>query len=308
MMNTYTTPYIRTAETRFSNLPDFAFEPQYVALPSFPAMRMAYIDAPAANVSNGKIALCLHGEPSWSFLYRKMIPVLQAAGYRVIAPDLFGFGRSDKPVDPTWFQFLTHRQSLLEFVETLGLREILLIVQDWGGILGLTLPVVAPERYKQLLVLNTTLGTGDSGLTQGFKDWRTYMAAQANFDCAKLFARACPHLTQAELAAYNAPFENPESLAGVLRFPGLVPEFIDSQGAHESRLARQFWSNDWHGKSFMAIGALDPVLGPAVMNELRQRIRGCPQAMVVANGGHFLQEWQSLDHPIIQTALASFQN
>jgi pimeloyl-ACP methyl ester carboxylesterase len=158
------------------------------------------------------------------------------------------------------------------------------------------------------LVLNTTLGTGDSGLTQGFKDWRTYMAAQANFDCAKLFARACPHLTQAELAAYNAPFENPESLAGVLRFPGLVPEFIDSQGAHESRLARQFWSNDWHGKSFMAIGALDPVLGPAVMNELRQRIRGCPQAMVVANGGHFLQEWQSLDHPIIQTALASFQN
>jgi tRNA(adenine34) deaminase len=305
-MNTHATAYIRTPEARFANLPDFAFEPQYVTLTGFPKMRMAYIDAPPLGVAKGKVALCLHGEPSWSFLYRKMIPVLQASGYRVIAPDLFGFGRSDKPIDPAWFQFSTHRQSLLEFVEQLDLREILLIVQDWGGLLGLTLPMELPVRYKQLLAMNTTLGTGDTGLPQGFKDWRSYMTTQSAFDCGKLFTRSCPHLSPAELAAYNAPFEDPGALAGVLRFPALVPEFVDSQGAHESRLARQFWRSEWQGQSFMAVGALDPVLGPTVMDALRQQIRACPEPMMIAGGGHFVQEWQSDDHPIVQTALASF--
>jgi pimeloyl-ACP methyl ester carboxylesterase len=307
-MPNYATECLRTHESRFANLPGFAFSPSYTeALPSFPEMRMAYIDAAPIGIANGKTALCLHGEPSWSFLYRKMIPPLQAAGYRVLAPDLFGFGRSDKPSKESWFTFDTHRTSLIEFVEHLDLSSVLLLVQDWGGLLGLTLPVHAPQRYEELLVMNTTLGTGDIQLSQGFKDWRAYMAAQSSFDCSKLFLRSCPHLTVQEIKAYNAPFENPASLAGVRRFPQLVPEFIDSPGAGISRAAREFWRHEWKGKSFMAVGAKDPVLGPVVMEGLRQQILGCPEPMLIAEGGHFLQEWQSAEQPIIQTALASWE-
>ncbi len=298
---------VRTDESAFANIPDFLYKAIFIdTLPSFPALRMSYIDEPATSPPNGKVALCLHGEPSWSFLYRRMIPKLQAAGYRVIAPDLFGFGRSDKPIDEAWFQFDTHRASLLEFIEYLDLRNILLIVQDWGGLLGLTLPHHAPERYAQLLVMNTTLGTGDMQLSQGFKDWRAFMASQQNFDCSKLFSRSCPHLTIQETQAYSAPFPNLESLAGVRRFPQLVPEFIDSAGAATSRQARKFWQTQWQGQSFMAIGMKDPVLGPAVMQTLRKAISGCPEPMMIENGGHFLQEWQSEHNPIVENAVASW--
>jgi pimeloyl-ACP methyl ester carboxylesterase len=298
---------VRTDESCFSNLPSFSYVPSFIDnLPSFLGMRMAYIDAPAIGTPNGKIALCLHGEPSWSYLYRKMIPKLQAAGYRVVAPDLFGFGRSDKPVDDNWYQFETHRASLLEFIEYLGLNKILLAVQDWGGLLGLTLPHEASERYDQLLVMNTTLATGDVPLSQGFKDWRTFMASQQNFDCAKLFARACPHLSAAETQAYSAPYITVESLAGVRRFPALVPEHIDSPGASTSRDARQFWQAQWRGQSFMAIGMADPVLGTSVMHALRKIIRDCPEPMMIESGGHFLQEWQSEHNPIVETAIRSW--
>jgi pimeloyl-ACP methyl ester carboxylesterase len=299
---------IRTPETAFSAVPDFAYVPHFIkTLPSFGDLQMAYIDEAPISSPNGKVALCLHGEPSWSFLYRKMIPKLRANGYRVVAPDLFGFGRSDKPTNEAWFQFETHRTSLVELIEQLDLRDVLLIVQDWGGLLGLTLPHHSPERFVELLVMNTTLGTGEAPLTQGFKDWRAYMASQKQFDCAKLFSRACPHLTSAEVQAYAAPFESIASLAGVRRFPQLVPEFINSAGASISRDAKAFWQNQWQGKSFMAIGMKDPVLGPAVMNALRYIIRHCPEPMLVEDGGHFLQEWQSEHNPIVERAVASWQ-
>jgi pimeloyl-ACP methyl ester carboxylesterase len=298
---------VRTDESCFSNLLNFPYPASFIDdLPSFPGMRMAYIDAPATSTPNGKVALCLHGEPSWSYLYRKMIPKLQAAGYRVVAPDLFGFGRSDKPIDETWYQFETHRASLLEFIEHLDLNKILLVVQDWGGLLGLTLPHEASERYGQLLVMNTTLATGDVPLSQGFKDWRAFMASQQNFDCAKLFSRACPHLSKSETQAYSAPFSTVESLAGVRRFPALVPEYLDSPGASISRDARQFWRTQWRGQSFMAIGMADPVLGTSVMQALRTIIRDCPEPMMIENGGHFLQEWQSEHNPIVENAIESW--
>jgi pimeloyl-ACP methyl ester carboxylesterase len=301
------TQVIRTPESKFSALPNFAYKPHFVAaLPSFGSLRMAYIDEPPTGMANGKVALCLHGEPSWSFLYRKMIPKLQAAGYRVIAPDLFGFGRSDKPTVDTWFQFETHRASLLELVEHLNIKNILLVVQDWGGLLGLTLPLHAAHRYAQLLVMNTTLGTGDVPLSQGFKNWRAFMAMQNDFDCGKLFARACPHLSSEEAQAYNAPFDSVASLTGVRQFPLLVPEFADSDGALISRDARQFWQTQWQGQSFMAIGMKDPVLGPSVMQLLRKSLRGCPEPMMIENGGHFLQEWQSEHNPIVENAIASW--
>jgi pimeloyl-ACP methyl ester carboxylesterase len=296
----------RISESAFVGIPDFPYRPQFTVLPSFGGLCMAYIDEAPTSASNGKVALCLHGEPSWSFIYRKMIPHLQAAGYRVVAPDLFGFGRSDKPTNEAWYQFETHHTSLLEFVIKLDLAQVLLVVQDWGGLLGLTLPHHFPERFVQLLVMNTMLGTGDQPLSQGFNDWRNYMASQSDFDCGKLFARSCPHLMDTETRAYSAPFNGIDSLAGVRRFPQLVPEFADSLGAEISRDARNFWKTQWMGQSFMAIGMKDPVLGPPVMQALRKNIRGCPEPMEIESGGHFLQEWQSAHNPIVQNAIASW--
>jgi pimeloyl-ACP methyl ester carboxylesterase len=302
------TQVFRTPENAFASVTDFPYRTQYTeTLPSFGKLRMAYIDEAPNELPNGKVALCLHGEPSWSYLYRKMIPKLRSEGYRVISPDLFGFGKSDKPIQEPWYTFETHRTSLLEFIEHLNLTNILLIVQDWGGLLGLTLPHHAPGRFTELLVMNTTLGTGDVPLSQGFKDWRAFMAMQKEFDCAKLFARACPHLSASEAAAYNAPFDGAASLAGVRRFPQLVPEFMDSLGASISRDARAFWQTQWQGQSFMAIGLKDPVLGPVVMQALRKNIRNCPEPMLIEDGGHFLQEWQSAHNPIVERAIASWR-
>lgn len=143
--------------------------------------------------------LCLHGQPTWSYLYRKMIPKFIATGSRVIAPDVFGFGRSDKPVDESFYSFTQHRETLLAFVEKLDLRNITLVVQDWGGLLGLTLPMAAPQRYARLLVMNTGLGTGDVSLGEGFLQWRAYANSQPDLDVAKLMGRSCPQLSAAEL-------------------------------------------------------------------------------------------------------------
>jgi pimeloyl-ACP methyl ester carboxylesterase len=237
------------------------------------------------------VLLALHGEPTWSYLYRKMIPPFLAAGYRVVAPDFIGFGRSDKVVDDAWYTFDTHRTFLLDFVERMDLTRITLAVQDWGGLLGLTLPMEAPARYEKLLIMNTALGTGDRPLTEGFKSWRAYVANTPNLDCGKLLARACPHLSAAEAGAYEAPFPDSRHKAGVRRFPSLVPDSPDAPGAALSRSAREWWQNAWQGDSFMAIGAKDPVLGPPVMHGLRKLIRNCPEPYVHAEGGHFLQEW-----------------
>jgi haloalkane dehalogenase len=148
-----------------------------------------------------------------------------------------------------------------------------------------------PERFDRLLVMNTTLATGDVPLTDGFIAWRAYVARTPNLDCAKLLARACPHLSPEEAAAYEAPYPDVASKAGVRRFPALVPDRPDAPGAELSRAARDWWTRAWQGETFMAIGARDPVLGPPVMEALRRIIRGCPDPYVHPEGGHFLQEW-----------------
>jgi len=276
---------LRTPEERFSNLPGFSWAPHYF---EWHGMRAHYLDEGAREAP---VFLALHGEPTWSYLYRRMIAPFLAAGYRVLAPDFLGFGRSDKPVDDAFYTFDMHRQFLLDFAESMDLRRITIAVQDWGGLLGLTLPMEAPERYEKLLIMNTALGTGDRPLTDGFKAWREYVAKTPDLDCGKLLARACPHLSAAEAAAYEAPFPDARHKAGVRRFPSLVPDAFDAPGAAISRKAREWWQNDWRGEAFMAIGAKDPVLGPPVMQGLRKLIRNCPEPYVHAEGGHFLQEW-----------------
>ena len=223
-------------------------------------------------------------------MYRKMMPVFLQAGHRVVAPDMPGFGKSDKPKKDSAHSFDWHRQVLLEFVEALDLHDIHLVVQDWGGILGLTLPMAAAQRYQGLLVMNTTLATGDQPLSAGFLAWRHMCADKPLFDVGRLFGRGNPHMSEAECAAYNAPFPDAGHRAALRAFPPMVPEFAHSPGAEVSRQAQNFWRDEWTGKSFMAIGAQDPVLGEPVMQALRHHIRHCPQALVLPEAGHFVQE------------------
>ena len=281
---------LRTAQSRFEELPDYPFAPNYIDdLPSYLGIGIHFVDAGPRTAE--RTFLCLHGEPTWSYLYRKMIPFFTASGHRAIAPDFIGFGRSDKPVDDDVYTFNFHRQMLIEFIERLDLRNITLVCQDWGGLLGLTLPLTQPQRFAGLLVMNTTLGTGDVPLSRGFLDWRAWAAKNPDMAVGKLMSRTCAHLSEREIAAYDAPFPDVRYKAGVRRFPQIVPDHLDAEGAALSRQARDWWREAWRGKSFMAIGMTDPVLGPAAMADLAKNIRHCPTPLQVPNAGHFVPEW-----------------
>lgn len=294
---------LRTPDERFENLPNFDYPVCYAEdLPGYQGLRAAWIDVGPKDAD--QVFLCLHGEPSWSFLYRRMIPVFLDAGARVVAPDLFGFGRSDKPVKQSDYGFHFHRNYLLRLVERLDLQNITLVVQDWGGLLGLTLPVDEDfkPRLSRLLVMNTALAVGKSP-SDGFIAWKNYALSTPDLPIGELIARGTPHLTEADIAAYDAPFPGPEYKAGAQVFPALVPVSPDMEGVDVSLAAAEFWSKEWTGQSFMAVGDADPVLGPAVMENLRALINGCPPAMMVEGGGHFVQEW---GESIALAALESF--
>ncbi len=280
---------LRTPEARFANLPGYPWGPHYLSdLPALAGLRMHYLDEGPADAPI--TWLCLHGNPAWSYLYRRMIPIFLAAGHRVVAPDLIGFGKSDKPKRLEAHTFIWHRQVLLDFIERLDLRNIVMAVQDWGGLLGLTLPMEAPERYRGLLVMNTALGTGDAPLSPGFLAWREMCAKNPEFDVGRLFSRGNPHLTADECAAYSAPFPDRGHRAALRVFPAMVPDAPEADGAAISRQARDFWSREWTGRTMMAIGAQDPVLGVPVMQALRENLRGCGEPMIIEDGGHFVQE------------------
>ena len=284
------TDAIRTPEERFRDLPDFPWDATYIEdLPGSEGLRMAVVDEGPADAEH--TFLCLHGEPTWSFLYRKMAPVFLEAGGRVVAPDLFGFGRSDKPLATSDYSFSFHRRSLIELIRHLDLENITLVVQDWGGLLGLTLPV-EPDlgaRFSRLIVMNTGLAVGIP-VSEGFDAWRAYVAAQEDMPVGELLQRSEPSLTDAEAAAYDAPFPDRRYKAGAHVFPALVMTQPDMDGVEVSRAAARFWSQDWQGESFMAIGARDPVLGVPVMERLRAVIRGCSEPLVLEQAGHFVQE------------------
>lgn len=294
---------VRTPDERFADLPGYPWSPRYVSdLPSLAGLRLHYLDEGPAGAS--VTWLCLHGNPSWSYLYRKMIPVFLAEGHRVVAPDLPGFGRSDKPKKQAAHRFGWHRQVLLDLVERLDLRDVVLVVQDWGGLLGLTLPMEAPQRYRGLLVMNTLLATGDASLSPGFLAWREMCARNPEFDVGRLFARGNPQMTPQECAAYDAPFPDRGHRAALRAFPPLVPDAPDAEGAAVSRAARDFWRERWNGRSLMAIGRQDPVLGLPVMQALRTDIRGCPEPMILDEAGHFVQEH---GEPIARRAVGYFR-
>ena len=196
---------VRTPDERFAGLPGWPYEPHYISdLPGFDGLRIHYADVPARG-DTGRTVLCLHGQPTWSYLYRRMIPVFAAAGHRVIAPDLLGFGRSDKPVDDAVYTFSLHRESLCALFERLDLERVTLVVQDWGGLLGLTLPLEFPGRIDRLVVMNTGLAVGRSP-GPGFDAWKAFVASKPDFDIPATDAALVPALRADEAAAYGAPF------------------------------------------------------------------------------------------------------
>lgn len=282
-------PHVRTPDDRFEGLPGYPWAPRYVSvLPALEGLRLHHLDEGPRNAP--VTWLCLHGNPAWSYLYRHMIPVFLDAGHRVVAPDMPGFGKSDKPTAVGWHTFSRHRQVLWELVEALELEHVNLVVQDWGGLLGLTLPMAAPARYRGLLVMNTHLATAEEPLPDGFVHWRAMCRDKPDFAISRLFSRGSPLLSQAECAAYDAPFPDQAHRAATRAFPEMVPEKPNDDGVAAARQAAAFWTESWTGRSMMAVGMQDPVFTPARMERLRQRIRGCTLPMQVPEGGHFVQE------------------
>ncbi len=296
------TDFLRTPDERFAALPGYAFAPHYADdLAGYAPLRMHYLDE---GPRDAPVALCLHGQPTWSYLYRKMIPGFLAAGMRVVAPDLFGFGRSDKPLQDSVYTFDFHRGALMALIERLALKDMTLVCQDWGGLLGLTIPMDMADRFARLIVMNTSLGTGDVPLGEGFLAWRAFNNRSPDMAVGALMKRGVAGLSDEEAAAYDAPFPDARYKAGVRRFPNLVPDSPDAPGAALSRRARDFWTKEWSGQSFMAIGMKDPVLGPPVMNALRKTIRNCPPPLELADAGHFTQEAGAV---IVEKAMAAFR-
>ncbi|MEM8976770.1 MAG: haloalkane dehalogenase [Pseudomonadota bacterium] len=293
---------LRTPDDQFSDLSDYPFKPNYVEnLDGYKGLRGHYVDEGDSN--SDEVFLCLHGEPSWSYIYRKMIPVFSATGARVIAPDWLGFGRSDKPIDDDVYTFHWHRNYMLALIDHLDLKNITLVVQDWGGVLGLTLPQEMPERFKRLIIMNTGLMAGPVNMP-AFDAWQADIDSSPDVPIEMIMQKNEPSITPEIARAYAAPFPNQNYKAGVRKFPHLIARTMDAPGIDTSQQAAGFWSTQWTGDSFMAIGMKDGMLGPGVMNHIRTFIKGCPEPLEIAEGGHFVQE--AAGPLIAERALAHF--
>jgi haloalkane dehalogenase len=271
----------RTPEERFAGLPGFGFAPNYVEQDG---LRMHYLDEGA-----GDPVLCLHGEPTWSFLYRKMIPVLIGAA-RVVAPDYFGFGRSDKPVEVGWYSFDRHYGSILRLVEELDLRGLTLVVQDWGGPIGLRLAVEHPERVERLVIMNTGIGGGRPPSETWLRFRDVVRAAGGDFQAGRLIrTSAVRGLADEVVAGYDAPFPVPESKAGVLAFPEQVPTEPDHPNT-APLMAIRAALRTWEKPALVLFGDSDPIFRPRVAERIAEWIPGALPAELIENAGHFVQE------------------
>ena len=277
--------YLRTPDECFQNLPDFPFTPHYLEING---LRLHYLDEgpPAAAP-----ILLLHGEPSWCFLYRKMIPGLVAGGQRVIAPDLIGFGRSDKLVERAAYTYQLHVDFITSFVEALDLRDITLFAQDWGGLIGLRVAAENEVRFARLMLANTGLPTGDQPMTEGFLRWREYSQTVEHFHVGGILKGACvTELAPEVIAAYNAPFPDDRYKAGARQFPLLVPITPDDPAAEANRRA---WTvlRHWQKPLLTAFSDRDPVTrgGERVFQKWVPGAQGQPH-VTIAGAGHFLQE------------------
>jgi len=277
-------PIIRTPEERFANLPDFPYPPHYLEIEG---ARIHYLDQ-----GQGEVVLCLHGEPSWSFLYRKMIPILTAQ-HRVVAPDFIGFGRSDKYTEIKEYSFALHRDMLLQLIKALKLEGITVVVQDWGGLIGLRVASLKPERFARLVIMNTGLPTGESKMTDAFHAWRKFAETAADLPIGKIVQSGCAQgkeMPAEVIAAYDAPFPGPEYKAGARAWPLLVPVTPDDPAAQEMRETREVLRK-WTKPALVMFSDGDPITkgGDGFFRALIPSAQEQPE-IVIHGAGHFLQE------------------
>jgi haloalkane dehalogenase len=276
---------LRTPDERFADLPGWPFAPRYL---DAGGLRVHYVDEGPRSAAP---VLLLHGEPSWSYLYRKMIPVLVAAGHRAVAPDLIGFGRSDKPVRREDYTYQRHVDWMRAVVETLDLRDTTLVCQDWGGLIGLRLVAEHPEHFARVVAANTFLPTGDRPASQAFLAWKQFSQTTPDFPVGRIVRGGCTtEPAPAVVAAYDAPFPDDRYKAGPRQFPVLVPITPDDPAAAPNRAAWEVLGR-WTKPFLTAFSDQDPITqgGDRLFQEAIPGTRGQPHT-TIAGGGHFLQE------------------
>jgi len=282
---------LRTPDARFRDLPDFPFAPHYREIRDADGtgLRVAYIDeGPRAAAP----VLLMHGEPSWSFLYRRIIARLAAAGHRIVAPDLIGFGRSDKPSAPTDYTYERHVRWMSDWLVALDLRDVTFFGQDWGGLIGLRLVAAHPERFARIVVANTGLPIG-TGMSDAFQTWLDFSQSVPELPIANILSLGCRRaLTDAERAAYDAPFPEERYKAGARRFPTLVPVTPQHASVAENQAAWRTLEG-FTRPCLTAFSDADPVTrgGERVFQERIPGAKGQPH-VTIAGAGHFLQEDQ----------------
>jgi haloalkane dehalogenase len=271
----------RTPEERFAGLPGWDFAPNYAELDG---LRLHYVDEGA-----GDPVLLLHGEPTWGYLYRKLIPPLAAVA-RVVAPDHFGFGRSDKPVERDWYSYDSHYGTIERFVHELDVATLTVVVHDWGGPIGLRLAVEHPERIDRLVILNTGIGAGRAPAEEWLRFRELVRRVGTDFRAGRLVRISCVRPLADEVeAAYDAPFPIPESKTGPLMFPELVPTERDHPSAAAMLAVRERLAR-WEKPALVLFSDSDPIFSTRVADRLAELIPGALPAETVGNAGHFLQE------------------
>ena len=271
----------RTPEERFAGLADWPYEPRYVDLDG---LRMHYVDE-----GSGDPVLLLHGEPTWSYLYRKTIPPLRRQA-RVVAPDYFGFGRSDKPLDRDWYTYNRQYHSLERFVEALELEELTLVVHDWGGPIGLRLAVEHPKRVARIVVTNTGVDAGRPPSETWLRFREVVRDAAGALQPGRIVASGCAQaLSENAVRAYDAPFPTPESKTGVLMFPELVPTEPEHPSAAPMLKVRDALTQ-WQKPALVVFGDSDPIFSPRAAERMAELIPGAGPAETLPGASHFLQE------------------
>lgn len=271
---------VRTPDERFATLPGFSFAPHYL---EWDGLRLHYLDE-----GRGAPVVLFHGEPTWCFLYRKVAVPLLAAGYRVIAPDYPGFGRSDKPVDPAFYTYDNHTAAVAAVVEHLGLEGATAVVQDWGGPIGLRLAITLPGRFRRLCVLNTSLFTGAP--SEGFLRWRAFAARHEDLPVGAVMRRSLVVAPSEEvIAGYEAPFPDAAHKVGVRRFPTIVPTTPTDPGAAEMRRVETALAS-WQDPALVLFSTADPVFPVEVGRRFAAAIPGAGPLETIDGAAHFLQE------------------
>jgi haloalkane dehalogenase len=297
--------YLRTPANCFEAIPNYTFPENHHVIDAKSGMRMHYVDLKPDEKSKG-IILMLHGEPSWSFLYREMINMAVAQGYRVVAPDLIGFGKSDKPIDPDCYTYANHLAWLRSLISALALEEINLLCQDWGGLLGLRLVAEQPDKYSSVVAANTFLPTGDQGANDAFKQWQHFSQTVPIFPVGDVLQKATvTELPRDVINAYNAPFPTEKHKAGVRKFPLLVPISSDNPETENNRKAWKVLEK--FEKPFLTVfGDSDPITAGAE-KIFQKKVPGCHQQShkILKGGGHFLQE--DVGEDLITAALAFYE-